>query len=73
VQFQNKGEITENVCCCKELTEMKKGQDILNILSSYLESCGLSWSQCAGFYTNGVPSMMGSTKTLCYTCQRRGS
>jgi hypothetical protein len=42
---------------------------ILNILSSYLESCGLSWSWCAANYTDdapictdGAPSMMGSIK-----------
>jgi hypothetical protein len=31
-------------CCCKELQETAKGQDIFSILSSYLESCGLSWN-----------------------------
>jgi hypothetical protein len=30
----------KNFCCCKELPETNKGQDIFNILSSYLESCG---------------------------------
>jgi hypothetical protein len=44
VRFENKGEIMENFCCCKELPETTKGQDIFNILSSYLESSGLSWA-----------------------------
>jgi hypothetical protein len=42
VRFETKGEIIENFCCYKELPETTKGQDIFNILSSYLESCGLS-------------------------------
>jgi len=41
---------------------MTKSQDILNILSSYLESCGLSWSQCGGICTDGAPSIRGSIK-----------
>jgi hypothetical protein len=52
----------EIFCCCKELPEIIKGQDIFNILSSYLESCGLLWNQCAGICTDGAPSMIGSIK-----------
>jgi hypothetical protein len=52
----------ENFCCCKELPETTKGQDIFNILSSYLESCGLSWSRCVGICTGGGSSMIGSIK-----------
>jgi hypothetical protein len=48
VGFQNEGEIMAIFCCCKELPETTKGQDIFNILSSYLKSCGLSWNQCVG-------------------------
>jgi hypothetical protein len=62
VRFENKGEIMENCCCCKELPETNKGQDIFNILSSYLESCGLSWSRCVGICTDGGPLMIGSIK-----------
>jgi hypothetical protein len=52
----------ENFCCCKELPETTKGQDIFNILSSYLESCGLSWSRCVGICTDTAPSMIGPVK-----------
>jgi hypothetical protein len=62
VRFENKGEIMENFCCCKELPETTKGQDIFNILSSYLESCGLSRSRFVGICTDGAPSMIGSIK-----------
>jgi hypothetical protein len=51
----------ENFCCCKELPETTKGEDIFNILS-YLESYGLSWSRCVGICTDGAPSMIGSIK-----------
>jgi hypothetical protein len=47
---------------CKELPETAKGQDIFNILSSYLESCGLSRKKSVGICTDGAPSMMGSIK-----------
>jgi hypothetical protein len=62
VRFENKGEMTENFCCCKEPPETTKGQGIFNILSSYLESCGLSWSRCVGISTDGGPSIIGSIK-----------
>ncbi len=52
----------ENYLCCKELPETKKGHDVFNILSSYLESCGLSWKGCVGICTDGVPSMTGSVQ-----------
>jgi hypothetical protein len=55
VLFENKGEIMEDFCCFKELPETSKGQDIFNILSSYLESCGLSWSRRVGICTDGAP------------------
>jgi hypothetical protein len=62
VGFQNEGEIMAIFCCCKELSETTKGQDIFNILSFYLESCGLSRNQCVGICTDGAPSMIGSIK-----------
>jgi hypothetical protein len=49
---------------CKELPETAKGQDIFNILSSYLESCGLSWNHCVGICTGGAPSVIGSIKSF---------
>jgi hypothetical protein len=62
VRFENEGEIVENLFCCKELPETAKGQDIFNILSSYLESCGLSWNHCVGICTDGASSMTGWVK-----------
>ncbi len=46
VRFENEGEIIENYSCCTEMPESTKGHDVFNILSSYLESCGLSWNRC---------------------------
>jgi hypothetical protein len=53
----------ENFCCCKERPGTTNGQDIFNILSSYLESCGFSWSRCVGICTDRL------NKRLCYTLQ----
>ncbi len=55
VRSENEGEIMEKYFCCKELPETTKGHDVFNILSSYLESCGLSWNRCVGICTDGAP------------------
>ncbi len=60
VRFVNEGEIMQNYFGCKELPGTTKGHYIFNILSSYLESCGLSWKRCVGTCTDGAPSMTGS-------------
>ena len=62
VRFVNEGKIQENFLCCKELSETSKGIDVFNILSSYLETRGLSWKDCVGICTDGAPSMVGSMK-----------
>jgi hypothetical protein len=59
VRFVNDGKIQENFFCCKELPETSKGQDIFNVLSSYLETKGLSCRNCVGICTDGAPSMVG--------------
>ncbi len=60
VWFENEGEIMENYFCCKEMPETTKAHDVFNILSSYLESCGLSLNRCIGICTDGAPSIIGS-------------
>ncbi len=59
LRFENEGEIMENYFCGKELPETTKGHDFFKILSSHLESCGLSWNTCVGICTDGAPSMIG--------------
>ena len=66
VRFVNDGEIQENFFCCKELPETSKGQDIFNVLSSFLNTEILSWRNCVGICTNGVPSVVCSMR--CFTC-----
>jgi hypothetical protein len=60
ITFVNDGEIHENFLCCKELPETSKGQDIFNVLSSYMETKGLSWKNCVGICTDGGISVVGS-------------
>ncbi len=62
VRFANEGDILENYYCCKELPETTKGHDVFNILSSYLESCGLSRNRCVRICIDGAPSMVGSVQ-----------
>jgi hypothetical protein len=45
--------------CCKELPKTSEGQDIFNVLSTYLETKGLSWENCVGI-TDGAPLVGGS-------------
>jgi hypothetical protein len=70
VRFVNDGEIQENFLCSKELPETSKGQDIFIVLSSYLETKGLSWRNCVGICTDGAPSMVGSMKG--FACLGKG-
>ncbi len=53
-----------NYFCSKELpgTTNTKGPDLFYILSSYLESCGLSWNRCIEICTDGAPSVIGSVQ-----------
>jgi hypothetical protein len=55
VRFVNDGEIQNNFFCCKELPQRSKWQDIFNVLSSYLETKGLSWENCVGLCPVGAP------------------
>jgi hypothetical protein len=48
VTFVNDGEIQENFFCCIDLPGTRKVQDILNVLSSYLETKHLSWENYVG-------------------------
>ena len=42
--------IVEDFLCCKELPETTKGQDLFDVLNSYLEYCGLNWKNCWYLY-----------------------
>ena len=42
VRFINDEAIVEDFLCCKELSWTTKGQDVLDVLNSYLEHCGLN-------------------------------
>ena len=42
----------------------KKGQDIFNTLSVYLEERRLLWERCIGICTDGAPSMTGKIKSF---------
>jgi hypothetical protein len=64
LRFVNDDEIYENFFCCKELPEKIKGNDILNVLSSYLETKCLSWENCEGICTVAATSMVGSIRGL---------
>jgi hypothetical protein len=64
VRFVNDGEILENFFCCKKLPKTSKGQDIFNVLSSYLETKGLSWRNCVGMCTDGAHQWLAAWEVL---------
>jgi hypothetical protein len=70
VIYVNDGEIQEKYFCCKELPETSKGQDIFNVLSSYMESRGLSWRNYVGICTDCAPSMLGSMRGFTYLVKK---
>jgi hypothetical protein len=73
VRFVNYGKIQENCIYCKELPETSKGQDIFNVLSSYLETKGLSWRNCVGICTDGAPINGWLHERFCLSCKKRKS
>jgi len=62
VRFIDNGAIVEDFFCCKELQETTKGQDIYDVLNSYLQSCEMTWENCIGICTDGAPAMTGNIK-----------
>ena len=61
-RFIDDGAIVEDFLCCKELPETTKGQDVFDILNSYLECCGLKWKNCVDICTDGTPVMTEQLK-----------
>lgn len=55
---------------CKEPSETCKGQDIFNVLSSCLETNGLSWENCVGISTYGVPPVIGSIRSFAFLVKK---
>ena len=62
IRFVIDGKISDQFFCCKKLKDRTTGQDIFDTLSKYLEENELTWKECVGLCTDGVPSMIGSIK-----------
>ena len=71
VRFINDEAIVEDFLCCKELSGTTKGQDVFDVLNSYLEYCGLNWKNCAGICTDGAPAMKGCLKGFVPIAQKQ--
>ena len=65
--------IVEDFLCCKELPETTKGQDIFDIINSYLENCELKWKNCVDICTDGAPLMTKSLKGFVFISQKQNS
>ena len=63
--------IVEDFLCCKELSETTKGQDVLDVLNSYLEYCGLNRKNCVGICTDGAPAMTECLKGFVPIAQKQ--
>jgi hypothetical protein len=73
VRFVNDGEIQENFFRCKEVPKRSKGQDMFDVLSSYLETKGFSWEKCVGICTDGAPSVPGSIRGFASLVKKENS
>ncbi len=62
IRFIDGDQIINQFFCCKEMPRTTRGQDVFEILSTYLEKWKLSWKSCIGICTDGAPSMVGCIK-----------
>jgi hypothetical protein len=56
---------------CKELPKTSKAQDVFNFLFSYPERKHLSWENCVGICTDGVPSVVGAIRDFRLSCKKK--
>lgn len=70
VRFIHGDEIINQFLCCKEMKTTCKGQDIFDVVTSYLEKNNLSWKSCIGICTDGAPCMVGSIKGFASLVQK---
>lgn len=54
----------EELLFSQELETTSKGEDVMDLISQYLEKHGLMWQKLAGFCTDGAPAMLGSRSGL---------
>lgn len=62
VRFVDDNAIVSQFLCLKELNKNTRGKDIFNTIDYFFENNGISWSDCVGICTDGVPSMTGNMK-----------
>ena len=55
------------------MPETTEGQDIFDVINSYLEHCELKWKNCVGICTDGAPSMTGCLKGFVFIAQKQNS
>jgi hypothetical protein len=53
------GSIKEDILFCKLLETRTPGEDIFNVLDSFVTSNGLWWSRCVGICTDDAKAMTG--------------
>ena len=63
--------MVEDFLCSKELLETTKGQDVFDVLNSYLEYCGLNRKNCVGICTDGAPAMTECLKGFVPIAQKQ--
>ena len=55
------------------MPETTKGQDIFDVIISYLEHCELKWKNCVGICTDDAPSMTVCLKGFVFIAQKQNS
>jgi len=70
-RFIDEGVIINQFLCCKNLPSTTKGQDVFDILTTYLKNHGLSLDSCIGIRSDGAPTMVGSIKGFVSLVKKR--
>ncbi|XP_068129400.1 zinc finger BED domain-containing protein 5-like [Hyperolius riggenbachi] len=58
-RFIDEDKIMEDLLFCKSITAGIKGQDLFNILDTFMSDNNLDWTKCVGVCTDGGRSMSG--------------
>ena len=72
-RFIDDESIVKDFLCCQELPETTKGQDIFDVINSYLEHFELKWKNCVGICSDGAASMTECLKGFVFIAQKQNS
>lgn len=64
VRYKDETDITEHVLFCKTLSGKTTGEEIFQVIDSFLKEHDLAWESCTHICTDGAASMTGAVRGL---------